>query len=247
MIEPHETWDFSSVEHMVGPLSSHDHTSERTELSEWVERVTKQLIDDPDTGSDSEAAMVTDTKPSRRSCFDSNGVINPNPNPNMVHWSNNGALEGNTNKGLSMLDERGLGFLGLLLECAVSISVDNLGEAHRMLLELTQMASPYGLSCAERVVAYFSQAMFGRVINSWLGICAPLVDHKTIHAAFQVLNNVTPFVKFAHFTSNQAILEAVHRQDRVHIVDLDIMQGLQWPALFHILANRAEGPPRVRR
>ncbi|KAL0305004.1 UNVERIFIED_CONTAM: protein SCARECROW [Sesamum angustifolium] len=144
-------------------------------------------------------------------------------------------------------DEPGLNLLTLLLECAVAISQDNLGEAHRMLLELSQMASPYGASCAERVVAYFAKSMLSRVINSWIGVCSPLIDIKAVHAAFQVYNNVSPFVKFAHFTSNQAILEAFHRHDhRVHIIDLDIMQGLQWPALFHILATRAEGPPHVR-
>ncbi|GMY06294.1 protein SCARECROW-like [Fagus crenata] len=128
----------------------------------------------------------------------------------------------------------------------LAISVDNLGEAHRMLLELTQIASPYGVSCAERVVAYFAKAMSSRVINSWLGICSPLSNYKTIHSSFQAFNNVSPFIKFAHFTSNQAILEAFHRHDRVHIVDLDIMQGLQWPAMFHILATRMEGPPHLR-
>ncbi|KAL0435581.1 UNVERIFIED_CONTAM: protein SCARECROW [Sesamum radiatum] len=144
-------------------------------------------------------------------------------------------------------DEPGLNLLTLLLECAVAISQDNLGEAHRTLLELSQMASPYGASCAERVVAYFAKSMLSRVINSWIGVCSPLIDIKAVQAAFQVYNNVSPFIKFAHFTSNQAILEAFHRHDhRVHIIDLDIMQGLQWPALFHILATRAEGPPHVR-
>ncbi|KAK9141482.1 hypothetical protein Syun_010882 [Stephania yunnanensis] len=134
-----------------------------------------------------------------------------------------------------------------LLECAVAISVDNLGEAHRMLLQLSQMASPYGASCAERVVAYFAMAMSSRVMNSWLGICSPLINYKSIHYAFHIFNNVSPLVKFAHFTSNQAILESIHQTDKVvHIVDLDIMQGLQWPALFHILATRQEGPPQVR-
>ncbi|XAR61083.1 hypothetical protein NMG60_11034687 [Bertholletia excelsa] len=133
-----------------------------------------------------------------------------------------------------------------LLECAVAISVDNLGEAHRMLLELTQTASPYGPSCAERVVAYFAKAMASRVINSWLGICNPLINHKSVHSSLQVFNNISPFIKFAHFTSNQAILEAFHHHPRVHIIDVDIMQGLQWPALFHILATRPEGPPHVR-
>lgn len=128
----------------------------------------------------------------------------------------------------------------------MAISIDNLGEANRMLLELTQMASPYGQSCAERIVAYFAKAMNSRVINSWLGVCSPLINYKKINSAFQVFNNISPFIKFAHFTSNQAILESFHRQTHVHIIDLDIMQGLQWPALFHILATRMEGPPNLR-
>ncbi|KAI3960128.1 hypothetical protein MKW98_016852 [Papaver atlanticum] len=116
-----------------------------------------------------------------------------------------------------------------------------------MSLELTQMASPCGPSSAERVVAYFAVAMASRIMNSWLGICSPLTSHKSIHSSFQVFNNITPFIKFAHFTSNQAILEAFHKSDRVHIIDLDIMQGLQWPALFHILATRTDRhPPFIR-
>ncbi|GKU86290.1 hypothetical protein SLEP1_g833 [Rubroshorea leprosula] len=146
----------------------------------------------------------------------------------------------------SLTNERELNKMKLLLECAVAITADNLGEAHRLLLELAQMASPYGTSCAERVVAYFAKAMMSRVINSWLGICSPLINHKSIHSTFHVFNSVSPFIKFAHFTSNQAILGALQCRDRVHIIDLDIMQGLQWPALFHILANRLEGPPYLR-
>ncbi|KAF8401927.1 hypothetical protein HHK36_012878 [Tetracentron sinense] len=174
-----------------------------------------------------------------------------NGNGEEIQWSNGLGNQTNLNEnggnsGLSRLDEHGLSLITLLLECAVAISVDNLGEAQRMLLDLTQMASPYGPSCAERVVAYFAKAMDSRVMNSLLGICSPLINLKSIHCAFQVFNNISPFIKFAHFTSNQAILEAFHQRDRVHIIDLDIMQGLQWPALFHILATRMEGPPHVR-
>lgn len=200
------------------------------ELSQWVEHVTRQLIEDlpesqevaapPPCSAAFQACQESELRPgkiARRSCGDDDG------------------------------DGGGMRLISLLLECAVAISVDNLGEAHRMLLELTQMASPYGASCAERVVAYFANAMASRVVNSWLGICTPLVNLKTLHSSFQVFNNVSPFIKFAHFTSNQAILEAFHGRGhghgRVHIVDLDIMQGLQWPALFHILATRVEGPP----
>ncbi|KAK6940648.1 Transcription factor GRAS [Dillenia turbinata] len=266
LIQPHEQWDNSSG---VGGFASASSSAlgkplmpesrsctnlERNELSEWVEHVTKQLIEDlPEMGANesmqSDNSMMVGEenfvppllgefrprKVARRSYFDGGSEEN--------QWSD---VEAGNQTSLSKLDEQGLSLIKLLLECAVAISVDNLGEAHRMLLELTQMASPYGPSCGERVVAYFAKAMASRVINSWLGICSPLINHRSVHCAFQVFNNVSPFIKFAHFTSNQAILEAFHRRDRVHIIDLDIMQGLQWPALFHILATRIEGPPHVR-
>ncbi|KAG6535929.1 protein SCARECROW-like [Zingiber officinale] len=147
----------------------------------------------------------------------------------------------------SAREERGLSMIALLLDCAVAISADNLVEANRILHELNQLASPYSASCAERVVAYFAKALASRVMNSWTGICSPLmVPHKAILSCFETFGNASPFVKFAHFTANQAILEAIQRTDRVHIVDLDIMHGLQWPALFHILATRPDGPPHVR-
>ncbi|KAJ8899315.1 hypothetical protein K2173_018289 [Erythroxylum novogranatense] len=267
MIQSHEPWDYSS--HGFPSLTklgieNRSMNLEKNELSEWVEHVTKQLINDlPDTASESlqgDRTMVYEDKlivpsllgdhfrqrkPMRRSYFDENGEE--------VQWSNdlgNQAIlceNGESARvGLSRTEEQSLSLLTRLLECSVAISVDNLGEAHRTLLELTQMASPYGPSCAERVVAYFAKAMASRVINSWLGICSPLINHKSIHCAFRLFNNVSPFIKFAHFTSNQAILEAFQRGDRVHIIDLDIMEGLQWPALFHILATRIEGPPHVR-
>ncbi|KAG6488488.1 hypothetical protein ZIOFF_049731 [Zingiber officinale] len=89
--------------------------------------------------------------------------------------------------------------------------------------------------------------MVSRVMNSWTGIFSPLmIPHKAILSCFETFSNMSPFVKFAYFTANQAILEAIHRADRVHVIDLDIMHDLQWPALFHILATRPDGPPHVR-
>ncbi|KAK4767125.1 hypothetical protein SAY86_014875 [Trapa natans] len=145
-------------------------------------------------------------------------------------------------------DEEGLHLLTLLLQCAEAVSADDLEEANRMLLEISELSTPYGTS-AQRVAAYFSEAISARLVSSCIGIYASLPStphsHK-ISSAFQVFNGISPLVKFSHFTANQAIQEAFEREDRVHIIDLDIMQGLQWPGLFHILASRPGGPPHVR-
>lgn len=51
------------------------------------------------------------------------------------------------------------------------------------------------------------------------------------------LNQVTPFMRFAHLTANQALLEALTGEDFVHIVDLDIGHGVQWPPFLQALAD----------
>ncbi|CAK9881722.1 unnamed protein product [Sphagnum jensenii] len=68
--------------------------------------------------------------------------------------------------------------------------------------------------------------------------------------AYQASYEILPFEKFAHFTGNQAILETLLHHPKLHIVDLDIRQGLQWPGLIQALAVRKLGgssPPSLLR
>ncbi|XP_057720267.1 protein SCARECROW-like [Arachis stenosperma] len=81
------------------------------------------------------------------------------------------------------------------------------------------------------------------MVSSCLVIYAtlPIVPHsQKVASAFQVFNGISPFIKFSHFTANQAIQEAFEREKRVHIIDLDIMQGLSGLGLFHILVRREQ-------
>ncbi|KAG6382220.1 hypothetical protein SASPL_158150 [Salvia splendens] len=55
-----------------------------------------------------------------------------------------------------------------------------------------------------------------------------------------------PYLKFVHFTANQAILESFASRDLVHVVDFSMKQGMQWPLLLQALALRPGGPPRFR-
>lgn len=147
----------------------------------------------------------------------------------------------------------GLRLLGLLLRCAEAVAMDRLGEARELLPEITELSSPYG-SPPERVAAYFAEALHGRIVSSHIGAYPPisaapmaalplyraltLIQNQRIAQAFQAFNSISPLVKFAHFTANQAIFQALEGEESVHVIDLDIMQGLQWPGLFHILASR---------
>ncbi|XAR52842.1 hypothetical protein NMG60_11021147 [Bertholletia excelsa] len=139
----------------------------------------------------------------------------------------------------------GLRLLGLLLQCAECVAMDNLDDASDLLPEISELSSPFG-SSPERVAAYFAEALQARIISSCLGTYSPLSikaltqsQSQKICNALQSYNSVSPLIKFSHFTANQAIFQALDGEDFVHVIDLDIMQGLQWPGLFHILASRS--------
>lgn len=142
-------------------------------------------------------------------------------------------------------ESSGLRLLGLLLQCAESVATENLDDATDLLPEIVELSSPYG-SSPQRVGAYFAHALQARVITSCLGTYSPLssksltlTQSQRIFLALQSYNSISPLVKFSHFTANQAIFQALDGQLDVHVIDLDIMQGLQWPGLFHILASRS--------
>uniref|UniRef100_A0ACD5ULF2 Uncharacterized protein n=1 Tax=Avena sativa TaxID=4498 RepID=A0ACD5ULF2_AVESA len=149
-------------------------------------------------------------------------------------------------------ETRGLRLLRLLLRCAEAVAADQLPEARDMLQEIAELASPFG-SSPERVAAYFGDALCARVLSSYLGAYSPLAisplaaaQSRRISSAFQAYNALSPLVKFSHFTANKAILQALDGEDRVHVIGIDIMQGLQWPGLFHMLASRPCRPLSLR-
>ncbi|KAI5057956.1 hypothetical protein GOP47_0027971, partial [Adiantum capillus-veneris] len=152
-------------------------------------------------------------------------------------------------------------FQDLLCECVCAVTQGHWQRSIQLINILSQRASPLGDS-TERVVSHFVDSLAGRIVSA-LGesqvmsqlvaprlqaldnITTPLLD-EDIQAAFLFFNQVSPFLIFSHLTANQAILEAMQGWEAVHIVDMEIMQGVQWPPLLQALAEREGGPPRVR-
>lgn len=64
---------------------------------------------------------------------------------------------------------------------------------------------------------------------------------KNFEAAFKAFYQWYPYGRFAHFTANSAILEALPSEvDTVHIVDFDMGEGIQWPPLMEAISQRGK-------
>ncbi|CAK9157800.1 unnamed protein product [Ilex paraguariensis] len=152
----------------------------------------------------------------------------------------------------------------LLISCAELISQSDLSAAHRLITVLSANSSPYGDS-TERLVHQFTRALSLRlnrtavtsgaaslttnpsacasVLSTNASSCSTSIttfesDEALVHSSYLSLNQITPFIRFSQLTANQAILEAIEGQQAIHILDFDIMHGVQWPPLMQAIAER---------
>ncbi|XVE57826.1 hypothetical protein DITRI_Ditri04bG0121300 [Diplodiscus trichospermus] len=148
-------------------------------------------------------------------------------------------------------EHQGFELVHLLTACVEAIGSKNIPAINHFIAKLGDLASPRG-SAISRLTAYYTEDLALRVTRLW-----PHIFHITTPreldrvddyngTALRLLNQISPIPKFVHFTSNEMLLRAFEGKDRVHIIDFDIKQGLQWPSLFQSLASRINPPSHVR-
>ncbi|XP_068636835.1 protein NODULATION SIGNALING PATHWAY 2 [Aristolochia californica] len=146
-------------------------------------------------------------------------------------------------------DMKGLRLVHLLMAAAEALTgaYKSRDLARVILVRLKELVSPTSVSNMERLAGYFADALQGLLDGggspSGKQPAEPHHIQSDVLAAFQLLQDMSPYVKFGHFTANQAILEAVTNDRRIHVVDYDIMEGVQWASLMQALVSRKDGPP----
>ncbi|KAI0502288.1 hypothetical protein KFK09_017235 [Dendrobium nobile] len=137
-------------------------------------------------------------------------------------------------------EDAGINLVHLLMSCADSIHRDDHPSAsnliHEMQILLPRVGTAFGIG---KVAAYFIDALDRRLRSR---PSPPAEDEILYHYFYES----SPYLRFAHLTANQAILESFNGLDRVHVIDLNLKHGLQWPALIQALALRPGGPPFIR-
>ncbi|CAA6664870.1 unnamed protein product [Spirodela intermedia] len=131
------------------------------------------------------------------------------------------------------------------MACAEAVQQDNLKAAEALVKQIGVLTMSQG-GAMRKVATYFAEALARRIYR-----IRPGQDQSRTDAAFEDILQMhfyesCPYLKFAHFTANQAILEAFAGKSRVHVIDFSMKQGQQWPALMQALALRPGGPPSFR-
>lgn len=99
-----------------------------------------------------------------------------------------------------------------------------------------------------RLDALFDRALQARENQSGVGagnLYAGAAGPEAMLAAFRLLIQDTPLIRFGHLGANVVIDNATLDADAIHIVDIGIGHGLQWDDLLARLAARG-ARPRVR-
>ncbi|CAH1436964.1 unnamed protein product [Lactuca virosa] len=138
--------------------------------------------------------------------------------------------------------EVGIRLVHTLMACAEAVQQDNLKLADALVKHVGLLAASQA-GAMGKVATYFAGALAQRIYKIY-----PQDGLET--SCWEILQmhfyESCPYLKFAHFTANQAILEAFAGATRVHVIDFSLNQGMQWPALMQALALRAGGPPAFR-
>ena len=150
----------------------------------------------------------------------------------------------------------GFDFIEDLIRVADCFDSDDLQLAQVILDRLNQRlrsipsGKPVGRPL-QRAALYFKEALQSHLsgsnrparLSSWAEIVQTIKGYKAF-------SGISPIPMFSHFTTNQALLEALGGSTFIHVIDFDIGLGGQYASLMKELAEKSESlrvnPPVLR-
>ncbi|XVF88449.1 hypothetical protein PTKIN_Ptkin19aG0052100 [Pterospermum kingtungense] len=173
----------------------------------------------------------------------------PQMNQNISY--NQQSLNNQLTVATAMEEYFGIRLVHMLMTCAESVQRGDLSLATSLIEDMQGLLMRVNTVCGiGKVAGHFINALSRRIIQRFGGgagdcsiNCGSSDENEILYRHFY---EACSYLKFAHFTANQAILEAFDGHDCVHVVDFNLMHGLQWSALIQALALRPGGPPLLR-
>ncbi|KAM0017539.1 putative transcription factor GRAS family [Helianthus debilis subsp. tardiflorus] len=146
----------------------------------------------------------------------------------------------------------------LLNPCAAAITAGNVTRVQHLLFVLQELASPTG-DANYRLAAHGMQALLRHLstTSSPAKAVTPAITFATskpslFKRALINFNDINPWFTVPNNIANNAILQVLSEQDygscrTLHVLDIGVSHGFQWPTLLEALSRRPGGPPPLVR
>ncbi|KAI3977136.1 hypothetical protein MKX01_042826 [Papaver californicum] len=147
----------------------------------------------------------------------------------------------------------------LLIPCGVAIKAGNLTRVQHLLYVLHELASSSG-DANHRLANYGLRALTHHLSSSTttaaVGPASSIfasMEPRLFQQSLLKFYEVSPWFTFANTISNSSILQVLAQDSKfsssktLHILDIGVSHGIQWPTLLESLSRRWNGPTPVVR
>ncbi|XP_065867215.1 protein NODULATION SIGNALING PATHWAY 1 [Euphorbia lathyris] len=143
----------------------------------------------------------------------------------------------------------------LLNPCASAITSGNLSRVQHLIYVLHELASSTG-DANHRLAFYGLRALTHHLSSSpnlpSIGpLCFASTEPKFFQRSLIKFYEVSPWFAFPNNIANSSILQIlgqeVVQKRSLHILDIGVSHGVQWPTLLEALTRRSGGPPSLVR
>ncbi|XP_074352516.1 DELLA protein RGL2-like [Apium graveolens] len=161
--------------------------------------------------------------------------------------------DGSVLSGLSSEDTRMVDLAHLLLDSAEKVGSKQFHAADKLLMHCEGKVSESGHP-VERIIYHFSKALRERItteIRSRAGMIETdqVRDYSGLSSGIDltclVLHQAIPFSQVMQFASIQTILENVAGAKKIHLIDLQLRNGVQWTPFIRALSERKAIPVQL--
>ncbi|KAJ4786056.1 GRAS transcription factor [Rhynchospora pubera] len=139
----------------------------------------------------------------------------------------------------------------LLIRCSEAVAIYDQQRAQELLNNIRKQSSPSG-NGIQRLASVLADALEARLAGDgreyFRRHIAKLVKSPDIYflKSHHMLIRAAPFTRVYYCFSNGNILNVARNARKVHIIDLGIKFGFQWPSLIQAISKREGGPPKLR-